>query len=232
MRRLVVVLLLSAVASSFGDGPKEKLAREALKPLNVLVGSWKGTGSPEGSAEEKQKGHWQETVAWEWQFKDADAWLMVTFDKGKYFTKGELRHRPAKDQFELTLTTVGKEKLVYTGTLTGKQLAFERPVADAKQVERLTFSLLHDNRITYRLETRPEGGTAFTRKYLVGMTKEGEPFADVGRSERECIVSGGTGSIQVSFDGKTYYVCCTGCRDEFKANPAKYVKEWEAKRKK
>ena len=130
------------------------------------------------------------------------------------------------------MTTVGKEKLAYAGKLTGKQLALDRSVPDAKQVERLTFSLLHDNRITYRLDTRPEGGTAFTRKYLVGLTKEGEAFADVGRPERECIVSGGAGTIAVSFEGKTYYVCCTGCRDEFKANPKQYVAEWEAKRKK
>jgi YHS domain-containing protein len=232
MRRLLAVLPLFAAVAVGGDPPREKPARDALKPLNVLVGSWKGSGSPEGSLEEKQKGHWQETVTWEWQFKDADAWLTVAFDKGKHFARGELRHLPAKDQFELTLTTVGKEKRTYTGTLTGKQLALERSVPDAKQVERLTFSLLHDNRITYRLETRPAGGTAFTRQYLVGLTKEGEAFADVGRSERECIVSGGTGTIALSYEGKTYYVCCSGCRDEFKANPKKYVAEWEAKRKK
>ena len=232
MRRLIFVLPLVAVGAVCGDGLKEKSPREALKPLNVLVGSWKGTGTPEGSLEERQKGHWQETVAWAWQFKDADAWLVVTFDKGKYFARGELRYLPAKVSFELSLTTVGKDKLTYAGKLTGTQLALERPLPDAKQVERLTFSLLHDNRITYRLETRPESGTAFTRKYLVGLTKEGEAFADVGRSERECIVSGGTGTIAVTYEGKTYYVCCSGCRDEFKANPAKYVKEWEAKRKK
>ena len=227
-----VLFSLLVVGTAWADGPKEKPAREALKPLNVLVGSWKGTGTPEGTPQERQKGHWQETVVWEWQFKDADAWLTVTFDKGKHFTRGELRYRPATDDFELTLTTVGKDRLTYAGKLAGKQLALERPVSDAKQVERLTFSLLHDNRITYRLETRPDGGTIFTRKYLVGLTKEGEAFADVGRPERECVVSGGAGTSPVSFEGKTYYVCCSGCRDEFKANPKKYVEEWEAKRKK
>jgi YHS domain-containing protein len=232
MRRLLIVLSLLTVAAVRGDAPKEKPAREALKPLNVLVGSWKGSGSPEGTLEEKQKGHWQETVTWEWQFKDADAWLTVVFDKGKHFARGELRYLPAKDQFALTVTTAANEKETFTGTLNGKQLALDRPVPETKQVERLTFSLLHDNRITYRLETRPEAGTAFTRKYLVGLTKEGEAFADVGRSERECIVSGGTGTIAVTYKGKTYYVCCSGCRDEFKANPKKYVAEWEAKRKK
>jgi YHS domain-containing protein len=227
-----VLLSLLAVGVACADPPKEKPAREALKPLNVLVGSWKGTGTPEGTPQERQKGHWQETVAWEWQFKDADAWLTVVFDKGKHFTRGELRYRPATDDFELALTTVGKDKVAYAGKLAGKQLALDRPVPEDKQVERLTFSLLHDNRITYRLDTRPADGTIFTRKYLVGLTKEGEAFADVGRPERECIVSGGTGTTAVSFEGKTYYVCCSGCRDEFKANPKKYVDEWEAKRKK
>jgi hypothetical protein len=33
--------------------------------------------------------------------------------------------------------------------------------------------------------------------------------------------------------GKTYYVCCSGCRSEFNANPEKYIKEYEeAKAKK
>jgi YHS domain-containing protein len=32
--------------------------------------------------------------------------------------------------------------------------------------------------------------------------------------------------------GKTYYFCCSGCRDEFNASPAKYVKEYEEKQAK
>jgi hypothetical protein len=232
MSRLAVLSLFALAGIAAGDPPKVKPAREALKPFNLLVGSWKGTGTPEGSMEDRQKGHWTETVTWEWQFKGDDAWLTVTFDKGKHFARGELRYVPAGDGFELKLTTVGKDTLTYGGELKGKQLALERPLPDGKVVERLTFNLLHENRITYRLETRPVSGTALTKKYLVGLTKEGEPFADVGRSERECIVSGGLGTIAVSFEGKTYYVCCSGCRDEFKTDPAKYVREWEAKRKK
>lgn len=233
MRSLFVpplALLVSLVA--IADPAKTPSARESLKPFNILVGAWKGSGSPEGTLDERQKGHWLETLTWEWQFKGDDAWLSVKFDKGKHFTSGELRQAAGKNEVQLTLVTVEKERRTYTGTLKGKQLALEREVPDAKIVERLTFALLHDNRITYRLETRPANGTALTKKYLVGLTKEGVPFVDVGPSERECIVSGGTGTITVTYEGKTYYVCCSGCRDEFKANPAKYVKEWEAKRKK
>ena len=36
---------------------------------------------------------------------------------------------------------------------------------------------------------------------------------------------------KVTYKGKDYYVCCSGCRDEFKANPEKYIKEAEAKAK-
>jgi YHS domain-containing protein len=232
MRVATVLLLYLLVGNARADSPKKLTPREVLKPLSILVGSWKGTGTPEGTPDERQKGHWVETVTWEWQFKGDDAWLTVAFEKGKHFARGELRHAAATDKLELKITTVAKETLTYVGNLNGKQLVFERTPPEANLVERLTFSLLHENRITYRLETRPEKGTSLTRKYLVGMTKEGVAFADVGKPERECIVSGGTGRMTVTHEGKTYYVCCTGCRDEFKENPAKYVAEWEAKKKK
>ena len=231
MVRPIACVVVCLIASS-AMAESKKSPREALKPLNILVGSWKGTGTPEGTPEERQKGHWVETVTCEWQFKGDDAWLTLAFDKGKHFVRGEIRQVSDKDELQLVLENTDKEKLTYTGNLKGKQLTMEREVATAKVVERLTFSLLHENRITYRIETRPTTGTLITRKYLVGMTKEGIPFVDVGPSERECIVSGGLGTLAVSFEGKTYYVCCSGCRDEFKANPAKYVQEWEAKRKK
>lgn len=231
MRQLVGWFCLATLSWASAQTPPTPSAREALKPLNILVGSWKGTGTPEGTPEERQKGHWVETITWEWHFKGDDAWLTVAFEKGKHFTKGELR-RGVGNKFNLRLETTRQEKQEYTGELKGQQLTFERPLPEAKLVERLTFALLHDNRITYRLETKPATGTLVTRKYQVGLTKEGVPFANTGPSERDCIVTGGLGTMAVTYEGKTYYVCCSGCRDEFKADPAKYVREWEAKRKK
>ena len=36
----------------------------------------------------------------------------------------------------------------------------------------------------------------------------------------------------MTYMGKTYYVCCSGCKDAFNEDPAKYVKEFEdAKRR-
>ena len=32
--------------------------------------------------------------------------------------------------------------------------------------------------------------------------------------------------------GETFYVCCTGCRDAFNEDPAKFVKEYKKKKEK
>jgi hypothetical protein len=245
---LILVLCVSSEhgARPFGtlpvcqcDTPKTISPKEALHPFNVLVGSWRGSGSPEGTREERAAGAWDETIAWSWKFKDQNAWLAVTFTKGKHFTKGELRYTPDKDtkdappRFTLTLTGTDKSTATFVGELTnkGKVLTLTRVGGPAGEEQRLVFSLLHHNRHLYRFETRPAGTkVAFTKQYQVGATKEGVAFADVPKGP-ECIVSGGLGTIKVSYKGKDYWVCCSGCRDEFKADPEKYIKEAEAKAK-
>jgi YHS domain-containing protein len=52
-----------------------------------------------------------------------------------------------------------------------------------------------------------------------------------GVQEVVCIVSGGKGTMPVSFEGQTYYVCCTGCRDYFNENAAAIVAEYASKKK-
>lgn len=210
------------------DAPKY-----AFQPLGVLIGSWKGSGVPEGTRDERAAGAWAETPGWVWKFKGRDAWLAVTFDKGKHFTEGTLRYTPSKDEvrFTLSLTAADKSTATFVGTLKDKSLSLDRTDGPAGEEQRLVFNLLHYNRHLYRLETRPAGtSVAFAKKWQVGATKEGVPFADVPKGP-ECVVSGGLGTTKVTFQGKDYWVCCSGCRDEFKENPEKYVKEYEAKAK-
>jgi hypothetical protein len=227
-RFLFIGAMLFAPLSLFAATPT---AREALKPFNDLVGAWKGTGIPEGSRSDKVSGWWSERPAWQWQFKGDDAWLIVEIAKGKYYDGGELRYLPDSKRFRLTLDTVSKEKHVFEGEFTDKKLIVERKNDKTKETERLTIRMLHSNRITYQFDVRGDGKSSFVKKYQVGMTKEGEAFAS-GSTGPECIVSGGLGTTQVTYQGKTYYVCCSGCRDEFRANPEKYIKEFEAKKKK
>lgn len=223
---LILVALLAQAAWT-ADAPK-RTPREALKPFNELIGSWKALGTPEGTRAEKEKGLWRETILWEWQFKGNDAWLNVSIDKGKYFTDGILRYLPDKDLFQLSLNTTDKQAVTFTGPLKDHLLTLERQDDKTKQTQRLVVSLLHSNRYLYHYEVKPEGKTLFSKVYMVGATKEGVPFA-IGSGETGplCVVSGGPPTSPVSYKGKTYYVCCGGCREAFKAEPEKYIKEYE-----
>jgi hypothetical protein len=50
--------------------------------------------------------------------------------------------------------------------------------------------------------------------------------------KNECIVTGGLGTIAVSYKGQTYHVCCSGCRDAFNDDPEKFIKAFEEAKKK
>ena len=219
----VILPLLAA------DTPAPKTAKEALQAFNDLIGSWRCTGTPAGSREEQQRNFWTETLAVQWQFKGNDSWLKLDFDKGKNFTKGELRYRPATSDYELRLQTPKKETLSYTGALNNKTLALERSEGDI--IHRLVFSFLHAERFVYSYSTRPASKSLVTAQWKVGATKEGVAFA-TGEGGPECVVTGGKGTIAVSFQGKTYYVCCSGCRSEFNESPQKYIDEYNAKKAK
>jgi hypothetical protein len=239
--RCLAHLLVGAAAlalmlpSSFaGDGQPAPTPREALQPFNTLVGSWKGTAKPSGTKAEQDRDFWIEKISWGWQFKDKDAWLTVDFEKSKHFTKGTLRYVPDKKHYVLTLTTLNKEELTMKGELDdkGKILTAESEPDAKMEVHRIVINMLHDGeRFLYRVEKRKADKARFSMVFSVGATKEGIAFAN-GSNKPECVVSGGLGTQAVSYMGKTYYVCCSGCATEFRADPAKYVKEFEEKQAK
>jgi YHS domain-containing protein len=234
IRTIALFVSLAGLASNLAadDKPAEKRSpKEALQGLQVLIGSWTGSGLPEGTREEKQKGLWEETIRWEWQFKDKDVFLKATIDKGKYFTAAELRYLPDKDAYQLTATTLAKEKVVFEGKLKDKYLTLDRTDDKSKEDQRLTFSLLHDNYYRYKYEAKPSEKPSYKAVYQVGAKKEGVPFASTD-NQFECVVSGGKGTMTVMYKGQTYYVCCSGCRDAFKDDPEKYIKEFEERKKK
>jgi YHS domain-containing protein len=112
----------------------------------------------------------------------------------------------------------------------GKGLVLERTTAEGK--ERLTIRPAGGGiRYTMNLDRQAAGAPQFKNAIEVGMTKEGESFAAGGEAANlpKCILTGGAATLTVSYNGKTYPVCCTGCRDEFNENPAKYVARAEAK---
>jgi YHS domain-containing protein len=87
---------------------------------------------------------------------------------------------------------------------------------------------LNDKRMLILFEQRRQSQTFYTRVAEVGYTRQGESLAS-GSTGPECVVTGGKGTIKVSYKGETYYVCCTGCQQAFEADPegtlADYRKE-------
>ena len=223
-------LLVLGASHLTADAPAKKKPKAALRAFNDLIGSWRGTGEPNGTRAEKQRNFWQEKIDWQWQFKGEDVFLKADIDKGKYFTAAELRYLPDKDRYQLTAKTPDKETLVFEGTLDKRRLTLDRTDEKKNETQRLILNLLHFNRHVYRYEVKPADRPTFRAVFQVGATKEGIDFAG-GDDAPECVVSGGLGTIPVTYKGQTYFVCCTGCRDAFRDEPEKYIKEYEARKK-
>jgi YHS domain-containing protein len=199
-------------------------AKKALSEVQDFIGLWNLEGTQKDGTKTIA---WKEKISWGWKFKDGEAWIVADFaeGKGKHFTKGELRYDVEKKKYVLTLTAADKTEQVYEGTL-GKDgsLKLDRKDAKTGDVYRLTLKTLAEGiRFQVKYE-KQEGGTGlFNDVYAMNGNKDGESIAGTTKKP-ECIVSGGAATIPVSYGGKTYYVCCTGCRDEFNANPEKYIK--------
>src|SRR6185312_3931692 len=77
-RVLALAALLSLLALIApllrADAPTKQSPKKALQAFNDLIGSWRGTGEPNGTREEKRRNFWQEKIAWEWQFKGDDVY--------------------------------------------------------------------------------------------------------------------------------------------------------------
>jgi YHS domain-containing protein len=228
MKRLIVSSLLTLMifalpARTDDDNP----AREALQALNDYVGNWKGAGSNTSKSD-----NWTENFGWSWKFKGDDAWLVVDFKGSKDFSKGELRYLPDKKKYQLKVTTKKDETHTFEGELKKGYLTLDRVDAKTGETQRLVMNTAAGGiRFVYNLQRKPKGSTLFTKLYQVDFSKEGESLAGGGK-DRECIVTGGRGTIEVSYMGKTYYVCCSGCRDAFNENPEKILKEYAERKKK
>ena len=224
--------LLALSASSTVAEPEKKAkpedlakAKKALQEVQDFIGLWKleGTQKVGGKTEA-----WKEDVRWGWKFKDGDAWITVTFaeGKGKYFKTGELRYDLAKKKYILTLIPAEKDaaEQVFEGEIKNGTLRVERK--DAKgDVYRVTLNTVAEGvRFAFKVEKQDGGKGLFNNMYAMNGNKDGESLAGTGKKAPECIVSGGAANIAVQYNGKTYYVCCSGCRDEFNANPKKYAK--------
>jgi YHS domain-containing protein len=220
----LAAVLAGAVGLAAAAGqPADKVkAKKALQEVQDFIGAWNLEGTRKVGAKTEA---WKERVSWAWKFKGDDAWIVVEFEKGKHFSKGELRYLVDKKKYQLALTPPGKaEADVYEGDYARGALRLDRKDPKTGDVYRLTMNTAAEGvRFILRFEKQDGGKGLFASVYQMAGTKEGESLAGVSKKP-ECIVTGGAASIKVSYMGKDYYVCCSGCRDAFNENPEKILK--------
>ena len=215
----------SRAASRRLTSKKSKEAR--CKEVQDFIGLWNLEGTQKVGVKTVS---WKRRKAnWGWKFKDGDAWLTVAFaeGKGKYYTEGEGQLRcGAEEEVPADAHPGGEGPLrrkEYVGDFKTGTLKVERKDAKSGDVYRLTMNTLSEgDRFAFKSEKQDGGKGLFAALYKMDGNKDG--LVKGGPKKPECIVSGGAANMQVSYNGKTYYVCCSGCRDEFNANPAKYAK--------
>jgi hypothetical protein len=242
--RIVVVAASLAIATTMsflqtagGDdaGPREIPAPFA--PFEYLVGRWNGNGVPKDSGAQKFRG-WPETHTWAWKFaKGIPVGLTVAMEGGKVLSSGTLTYEALRKVYKFEGIEPGPAavRLVFEGTLdkTGKHLVLDHSEAGGKAGKSkgtMRISIWPNaNFIRYTMahDLKEAGSVQFTHLIEVGLTKDGESLAGVASAlERpKCIVTGGVATMTLSYQDRTFPICCTGCRDEFNENPEKYIKK-------
>jgi YHS domain-containing protein len=206
-------------------------------PFEYLVGRWTGQGVPKDNPSKQFRG-WTETHTWAWAFAGGKpVGLTLTIEGGKVLASGKLTFEAGRKLYHLE----GVEPrplggaIAFEGTLdkTGKYLVLDHNGGGGKgpkSAGTLRLSVWPNaNFIRYTMahDLKEPESVQFTRLIEVGLTKDGESLAGATSiAERpKCIVTGGAATMTMSYQGRTFPICCTGCRDEFNDNPEKYIKK-------
>ena len=209
--------------------------KERLAKMQPLVGQWRGVGQPQRGS---TKDSWIAEADWAWNFDKGAASLVGTLPKGRYFKSLKLTPGKEPGAFELSAALTDEDAaLVYAGKLdeTDRLVLTAAEPRDGLPARISLRFVAENDRLLVLLEKKSAASDQLTRLAEVGYTRQGSGFGK-NVSQRECVVTGGLGTIEVSFEGKTYFVCCTGCRDYFNDNPkevlADYIARKEAEKQK
>jgi YHS domain-containing protein len=203
-------------------------AKKKLAPLQAFVGEWRGTGQRERG---KTAGSWLEKSSWSWKFGEKSAALAFTSKDAKFLTTGALTPGEADAAYQLTITAPdGKTTATFSGKLDEDKLMLDAAEPVEGLPARISLRLVAEGkRMVALYESKSPTSDRYFRLAEVGYTRVGSGFGQ-GSQGPECIVTGGEASIAVSYEGKTYYVCCTGCKDYFDEDPKRAIEEYFARK--
>lgn len=231
-------------ASSSSDGDREKNIKsviEKLRPLQVMLGTWRGTTRKEFDGFKAVDEH-----EWVWDLTtqpDQPALIMKS-DKSPYLRSARLTWLPAAELFRMEATDPEGKTRTFEGNYTEEvhevvgsddklhkvfRLELNETVAEGdggagREYLQLAFAQQESNRYLLEVSQR-RGKAAWRRVDTVSTQREGTSFAlsDTDYAERTCIISQGLGTMSITYKGRDYWVCCTGCRAAFEEDPERWI---------
>lgn len=201
-------------------------AKQALAEFNSLIGGWRGVGMIKRNS---RRGAWSEKAEWVWKFSPDSTGIAYQIKDGKFLKSAILSYDPQKKVYLLSAVMPDGTKRDYAGTLSKDTLVLESHPDKDGAVFRISIRRLNEKRTLVLFEQRNQGQSFYYRLAEVGYTRAGTRLAESGSGGPECIVTGGTGTIQVSYQGKKYYVCCSGCKQAFDEDPETFIAEAKQK---
>jgi hypothetical protein len=227
------LILIATTAAAEAEKPLEADKR-ALAPLQRYVGGWRGVGQLRRGS---NQGAWTEESQWAWRFDGGRAELRGELTGDKYFGELRLQGGDKPGQFVALATPAqvagsdtptGPQR--FTGSKVDGALVLTADEAPPDRPARISVRLVAEGDRMVVLFEKRLGEGVYSRLAEVGSTRKGSSFAKSAASGPECVVTGGLGTIPVEYMGKKYFVCCTGCRDLFRDDPAGVLEDYRQRK--
>ncbi len=222
--RLSAAFLVSTmvVATAHADRP--------VAPAKVwaeMMGSWRMTGQPKRGS---SQGAWTSAARAEWTGADGRTLEFRVPDSTSFETaKIQLDPKSGEaDSVELKMADGSARSMKRQPESSADRFVFAESGGDSPDAYRMTLLRKSRDRWTGSLEVRKPGTETWSRLQELGLTRQGTTIAQ-GSGQPECVVTGGLGEIMVTVNGRTVYVCCSGCRETLLADPDAFLKPAEKK---
>jgi len=212
-------------------------AARQIGTLGELTGTWRGImqlrrGSAAGAS--------AETVTGTWQFDENTTSLILKCQPGSRLQQLRIT-APRQPSENLTLLLQeGQQKFPLTAEpaqsntvaeVTPRAAWIYTTADNTAPARKLTIRRLSEIRWTLLVEERMQPGSDWRRMFELGMTRDGARIANAADGQVQCVVTGGRGTIPVQHDGKTWFVCCEGCRQAFADDPAGILESYQERLK-
>ncbi|MCH2212656.1 MAG: hypothetical protein MK110_15240 [Fuerstiella sp.] len=234
------ILLISAVVISslaIGANEQESVIDSTkntgrpgrLQPFNSVIGSWRGIGQPKHGS---RKGAWQEKTVCRWDFSANQPAVRFDTQDGRQFSRLTLTISTDGKQLILHQQIDGKPARTYRGHIPAAlpaRIRLVTPPAEDGSRYRCTIEQLRDIRLVMLFERQTVSTGSFRRIAGIGYTRSGYKLAQTSGNQRECVVTGGQGTISVVHNGRKWYVCCDGCRQAFEDAPDEIIADYLAR---